>query len=44
LLGQKPQTINYNMKVLDQANLVSVVKKGRGTTCFAVEQSATPGE
>ncbi len=44
LLGQKPQTINYNMKVLDQANLVSVVKKGRGTTCFAVEQSATAGE
>jgi predicted transcriptional regulator len=44
LLDQKPQTINYNMKVLDQANLVSVVKKGRGTTCFAVEQSVTPGE
>jgi len=44
LLDQKPQTINYNMKVLDQANLVSVVKKGRRTTCFAVEQSATPGE
>jgi hypothetical protein len=34
------------MKVLDQANLVSVVKKGRHTTCFAVEQlqPATPGE
>ncbi len=44
LLDQKPQTINYNMKVLDQAKLVSVVKKGRQTTCFAVEQSATPGE
>jgi DNA-binding MarR family transcriptional regulator len=44
LLDQKPQTINYNMKVLDQANLVSVVKKGRRTTCFAVEQQATPGE
>ena len=44
LLEQKPQTINYNMKVLDQANLVSVIKKGRHTTCFAVEQSATPGE
>jgi len=44
LLGQKPQTINYNMKVLDQANLVSVVRKGRGTTCFAVEQQGMPGE
>jgi len=44
LLDQKPQTINYNMKVLDQANLVSVVKKGRRTTCFAVEQQATAGE
>ncbi|MFA5102547.1 MAG: winged helix-turn-helix transcriptional regulator [Candidatus Thermoplasmatota archaeon] len=41
LLDQKPQTINYNMKVLDQANLVSVVRKGRRTTCFAVEQPAT---
>jgi DNA-binding MarR family transcriptional regulator len=44
LLDQKPQTINYNMKVLDQANLVSVVKTGRRTTCFAVEQSTAPGE
>jgi len=44
LLDQKPQTINYNMKVLDQANLVSVAKKGRRTTCFAVEQSTAPGE
>lgn len=37
LLSQKPQTINYNIKVLDQAGLVSVVRKGRKTTCFAVE-------
>ena len=44
LLDQKPQTINYNMKVLDQANLVSVVRKGRRTTCFAVEQPAALGE
>jgi DNA-binding MarR family transcriptional regulator len=41
MLDQKPQTINYNMKVLDQANLVSVVKKGRRTTCFAVDQQQT---
>jgi len=41
MLEQKPQTINYNMKVLDQANLVNVVKKGRRTTCFAVDQQQT---
>lgn len=39
LLGHKPQTINYNMKVLDQAGLVRVVKKGRKTRCFPVEGS-----
>jgi len=44
LLDHKPQTINYNMKVLDQANLVSVVRQGRKTTCFAVEQQETPGQ
>lgn len=44
LLGQKPQTINYNIKVLDQAGLVSVEKNGRKTTCVAVEQPAEPGE
>lgn len=44
LLGQKPQTINYNIKVLDQAGLVSVERKGRKTTCFAVEQPLEPGE
>lgn len=40
LLEQKPQTINYNMKVLDQANLVNIVKKGRHTTCYAVDQQS----
>jgi DNA-binding MarR family transcriptional regulator len=44
LLGQKPQTINYNIKVLDQAGLVSVVRKGRKTTCFAVEQHDDVGQ
>jgi DNA-binding MarR family transcriptional regulator len=38
MLSQKPQTINYNIKVLDQAGLITVEKKGRKTTCFAVEQ------
>ncbi len=37
LLSSKPQTINYNIKVLGQAGLVSVVRKGRKTTCFAVK-------
>ncbi len=36
LLGQKPQTINYNIKVLDQAGLIEVEKKGRRTICFVV--------
>jgi DNA-binding MarR family transcriptional regulator len=44
LLGRKPQTINYNIKVLDQANLISVIKAGRKTTCFPVSDICTPGE
>ncbi len=35
-LGQKPQTINYNIKVLTQAGLIHVTKKGRKTRCFPV--------
>jgi DNA-binding MarR family transcriptional regulator len=44
LLGRKPQTINYNIKVLDQAGLISVVKAGRKTTCFPVSDAASAGE
>ena len=44
ILGQKPQTINYNIKVLDQAGLVSVEREGRKTTCFAVEGHDEPGQ
>jgi predicted transcriptional regulator len=44
LLGRKPQTINYNIKVLDQAGLISVVKAGRKTTCFPVSGAASAGE
>ena len=44
LLSQKPQTINYNIKVLDQAGLVSVVRRGRKTTCFVVEQHDDVGQ
>lgn len=36
LLGQKPQTINYNIKVLAQARLIHVTKKGRKTCCYPV--------
>lgn len=39
LLGQKPQTINYNIKVLGQAGLIHVTKKGRKTRCFPVVDS-----
>ncbi|HVQ00388.1 MAG TPA: winged helix-turn-helix transcriptional regulator [Candidatus Thermoplasmatota archaeon] len=39
LLGQKPQTINYNIKVLAQAGLIHVTKKGRKTRCFPVPDS-----
>jgi DNA-binding MarR family transcriptional regulator len=44
LLDKKPQTINYNMKVLDQAGLVSVLKNGRKTTCYPVESNDSPGQ
>jgi len=39
LLSRKPQTINYNIKVLDEANLISVVKAGRKTTCYLVSET-----
>jgi DNA-binding MarR family transcriptional regulator len=39
MLGQKPQTINYNIKVLAQAGLIHVTKKGRKTRCFPVADS-----
>jgi len=44
LLGQKPQTINYNIKVLDQAGLISVVKAGRKTRCFPVPDADNSGQ
>lgn len=36
-LDQKPQTINYNIKVLEQAELIEVIKKGRKTVCYPRE-------
>jgi predicted transcriptional regulator len=37
ILDEKPQTISYNIKVLQQADLVSLVKKGRKTRCYLGE-------
>jgi len=36
-LDKKPQTINYNIKVLDQAGLIEVRKQGRKTGCYPKE-------
>jgi len=44
LLGQKPQTINYNIKVLGQAGLISVVKAGRKTRCFPASDADNSGQ
>ena len=38
-LKKKPQTINYNIKVLEQAGLIEVRKHGRRTGCFPKEDS-----
>ena len=43
-LGQKPQTINYNIKVLGQAGLISVEKAGRKTRCFPVSDVDNSGQ
>ncbi|MEM0466146.1 MAG: winged helix-turn-helix transcriptional regulator [Candidatus Thermoplasmatota archaeon] len=34
VLHQKPQTINYNIKILAQADIIQVSKKGRKTRCY----------
>ena len=33
------KTINYNIKVLAQADLIDVIKKGRKTGCYIKEPS-----
>jgi len=43
VLGRKPQTINYNIKVLDQAGLISVMKAGRKTSCFPISDASISG-
>ena len=39
-LGKKPQTINYNIKILQQAGLIKVRKKGRETGCYILKESS----
>jgi len=37
-LGEKQQTINYNIKMLQRKNIITLKKKGRETYCYANEQ------
>jgi len=37
-LHKKPQTINYNIKVLEKAGLVELKRIGRKTRCYSVEE------
>jgi len=37
LLGEKKQTINYNIKVLQRAGKITLKKKGRITKCYTRE-------
>jgi len=39
MLDEKHQTINYNIKVLQQAGLIRLRKKGRSTNCFLFEDA-----
>ena len=39
ILNKKPQTINYNIKILAQTGLIAVQKKGRKTFCYPTEVS-----
>lgn len=43
-LGQKPQTVNYNVKVLEQAGLIRVQRRGRKTRCYPPEPTAGPAQ
>ncbi len=43
-LGQKPQTVNYNVKVLEQAGLIRVQRRGRKTRCYPPEPVAGPAQ
>jgi len=41
-LGKKPQTINYNIKMLQQAKLIDVIKKGKKTLCYPTKETTNP--
>ena len=36
MLGKKPQTINYNIKVLQQSELIKLQRRGRKTVCYSL--------
>lgn len=38
-LGEKQQTINYNIKMLQRKDIIRLEKKGRETYCYIDEQS-----
>lgn len=40
VLHAKPQTVNYNVRVLSQAELLDVMKDGRKTRCYAKPESS----
>ena len=44
LLNEKHQTISYNIKVLQQAGLVTLSRKGRKTLCYPTEDPALIGQ
>ena len=44
LLNEKHQTISYNIKVLQQAGLVTLTRKGRKTLCYPTEDPAFIGQ
>ena len=37
-LGEKQQTISYNIKMLQRKNIITLEKKGRDTYCYVSEQ------
>ena len=41
-LQKKPQTINYNIKVLQKAGLIELKRIGRKSRCYVVEENQDP--
>jgi len=42
ILGEKQQTINYNIKMLQRKDIIRLEKKGRDTYCYMNEQPERP--